>query len=118
MPDTFFMQPAQFHAAGRLFRALSDPTRLSILYLLQKGPANVSELVKRTGLKQANISKQLILMYDLGFLSRERIGNQVRYAICEPLIFELCDLVCQKLKRDAQSQLQAAQATLEQHITP
>lgn len=106
MPDTFSMRPAQFQAVGRLFGVLSDPSRLSILHLLKAGPTNVSELVTRTGLKQANVSKQLILMYDAGLLNRERNGNQVRYAIREPLIFELCDLVCQKLQHDAQTQLQ------------
>lgn len=110
MTKTHSLEPTQFQAVGRLFGVLSDPSRLTILHLLKAGPANVSELVERTGLKQANVSKQLGLMYDVGLLSREREGNQVYYAIREVLIFQLCDLVCQKLQRDAQSQMELHQA--------
>ena len=105
MDNSFPMGATQFQAVGRLFGVLSDPTRLSLLHLLKTGSMNVSELVTRTGMKQANVSKQLVMMFDVGLLSRQRVGNQVRYAIREPLIFQLCDLVCQKLQRDAQTQM-------------
>lgn len=111
MTKTHSLEPTQFQAVGRLFGVLADPTRLTILHLLKTGPANVSELVDKTGLKQANVSKQLGVMYDVGLLSRQREGNQVYYAIREPLIFQLCDLVCLKLQRDAQTQLELHQAT-------
>jgi ArsR family transcriptional regulator len=104
------LSPTQFQAVGRLFGVLSDPSRLSMLHLLKSGPMNVSELVEKTGMKQANVSKQLGLMFDLDLLSRQRVGNQVLYAIREPLIFQLCDLVCQKLQRDAQTQMELHKA--------
>lgn len=95
---------AQFECIARLFEVLADHGRLHVLYLLKRGPANVSEIMQRTGLKQSNASKQLGILFDAGFLERERQGNQVRYRIREPLIFELCDLVCRKVERDAKSQ--------------
>ena len=110
MTNQISLTPTQFQAVGRLFGVLSDPSRLSILHLLKMGPLNVSELVDKTGMKQANVSKQLGLMFDVGLLSRQRVGNQVRYGIHEPLIFQLCDLVCQKLQRDAQTQMELHQA--------
>lgn len=110
MDEPISLSPTQFQAVGRLFGVLSDPSRLTILHLLKAGPANVTELVSKTGMKQANVSKQLGLMFDVGLLSRERAGNLVRYAIREPLIFELCNLVCHKLQRDAQTQLELHQA--------
>ena len=75
MTKTRSLEPSQFQAVGRLFGVLSDPTRLAILHLLKAGPANVSELVDKTGLKQANVSKQLGVMFDAGLLSRERMGT-------------------------------------------
>ncbi|MEI8195225.1 MAG: metalloregulator ArsR/SmtB family transcription factor, partial [Phycisphaerae bacterium] len=69
MTDTFSLGPTQFQAVGRLFGVLSDPSRLTLLHLLKAGPANVTELVTKTGMKQANVSKQLGLMFDVGLLS-------------------------------------------------
>ena len=93
-------------AVARLFGVLAEPTRLGILQALKNGPRSVSELVSVVGAKQANASKQLGILYRAGLLSRARDGHLVRYAIAEPMIFELCDLVCGKLRRDARRQLE------------
>lgn len=97
----------QLEAVARLFRVLAEPTRLAVLQELQGGPLSVGELVESLGAKQANASKQLGILFDAGLLNREREGNVVRYSIREPMIFELCELVCGKLRRDAERQLAA-----------
>jgi DNA-binding transcriptional ArsR family regulator len=94
-------------AVARLFGVLAEPTRLEILQALKDGPRAVSDLVAALGAKQANVSKQLGVLHAAGLLSRERDGNVVRYGIAEPMIFELCELVCGKLRRDAERQLEA-----------
>jgi len=94
----------QLHAIARLFDTLSDPTRLLILHALKESPSCVSDVVTHTGCKQANVSKQLGLLFDAGLVARQREGNQVCYSIQEPLIFELCNLVCRKLQRDSARQ--------------
>ncbi|MGD1276311.1 MAG: metalloregulator ArsR/SmtB family transcription factor [Tepidisphaeraceae bacterium] len=96
---------ADFEVPARLFAVLSDPTRLAILFLLQQQPRHVSDIVQHSGLKQPNVSKHLAMMYDAGLLARQRDGNQIRYSIREPLVFELCDLVCCKLRKDAEFQV-------------
>jgi DNA-binding transcriptional ArsR family regulator len=93
-------------AVARLFGVLAEPTRLEILQSLRDGPRSVSDLVESLGAKQANVSKQLGILHAAGLLSRERDGNVVRYSIAEPMIFELCELVCGKLRRDAERQLE------------
>jgi len=90
-----------FEAVADLFGVLADSSRLMILYLLKKGPAFVSQVVQKTGLKQSNASKHLAVLYDAGLLGRERMGNQIRYFVADELVFELCTLVCGKLHRDA-----------------
>lgn len=94
-------------AVARLFAVLAEPTRLAILQALKGAPKTVSELVNELGAKQANVSKQLGILHGAGLLARERDGNSVRYSIAEPMIFELCELVCGKLRRDAEQQLAA-----------
>jgi DNA-binding transcriptional ArsR family regulator len=84
-----------------MFALLSEPARLLILQALQPMPLTVGELMEATGLKQANLSKHLGMLYDAGLVGRTKDGNFVRYSIAEPMIFDLCHLVCGKLHRDA-----------------
>ncbi len=98
-------------AVARLFGALAEPTRLALLQELKGGPLAVGELVERIGAKQANVSKQLGALHVAGLVARARDGNLVRYSIAEPMIFELCELVCGKLRRDAEKQLAALGGT-------
>jgi DNA-binding transcriptional ArsR family regulator len=94
-------------SVAALFGVLAEPTRLAVLQELRAGPLSVSELVNRLGAKQANVSKQLGILFTAGLLSRERDGNLVRYGIGDPMVFDLCELVCGKLRRDAERQLAA-----------
>jgi DNA-binding transcriptional ArsR family regulator len=93
-------------AVARLFGVLAEPTRLAILQRLKEGALAVKDLVEALGAKQANISKQLGILYDAGLVERRREEGLVRYAISEPMIFELCQLVCNKLQRDAEKQME------------
>lgn len=83
------------------FRALSEPTRLAILQELKSGPKTVNELVEAIGTTQPNISKQLRILLDAGFVSREQRGIYVYYAMQGDFVLRLCDLVCERLNRQA-----------------
>jgi DNA-binding transcriptional ArsR family regulator len=97
----------QLQVVAGLFGVLAEPTRLALLQALREGPKAVGELVDGLGAKQANVSKQLGILFDAGFLSRERQGNMVRYFIADPMVFKLCELVCGKLKKDAEREYKA-----------
>lgn len=86
-----------------LFKVFAEPTRLAILQLLRSGSKSVNEIVSALGTSQANVSKQLRILYDADLLVREQRGNHVYYSIGEELVFELCDLVCAKLNRSAKA---------------
>jgi len=88
---------------AEVFRVFSEPTRLAILQALKEGTRSVNELVAETETSQANVSKQLRILYDAGLLIREKKGNQVFYSIKEELVFEMCELVCDKLNRESKS---------------
>lgn len=96
---------AQLQAVGELFGVLSEPTRLRILQMLQDGPASVGEIVESLDIKQANASKQLGILHAAGILGREKDGNAVRYSIRMPLVFDLCKLVCNGLRDEAENKL-------------
>ena len=80
------------------FRALAEPTRIKLLDRLREGEAAVGELTEATGTSQQNVSKHLGVLAAAGMVARERDGNFVRYRISDPTIFELCELVCGRLR--------------------
>lgn len=66
---------------AKLFRGLSDPSRLSILEALRRGPRSVSQVVAATGLKQPNASMHLECLWCCGLVDREERGRFTYYRI-------------------------------------
>lgn len=95
------LDSTQLERVANLFRAFSESSRLAIVQELKSGERSVSEIVDALPTSQANVSKQLKLLYDAGVVSRRKQGTQVLYQIADPMVFELCRLVCDKLNRDA-----------------
>lgn len=79
---------------ARRFRVLGEPMRIRLLDQMRDGPATVGELAEATGASQQNVSKHLGVLLDAGMVSRAREGNFSRYAIADPVLFDLCELVC------------------------
>ena len=94
------LDSAALEKIAELFRVFSEATRLAILQELRGAPHSVNELVEKLDTSQANISKQLKILYDAGILSRQKQGTMVIYAVCDPVCFELCEIICDKLNRD------------------
>ena len=83
---------------ARRFKTLADPTRLRLLDALRDGPKTVTELTQVTSTTQQNASKHLGLMLQAGLVRREREGTRALYEIADPVIFDLCELVCGGLR--------------------
>ena len=84
---------------ARRFRVLGEPMRIKLLDHLRERPATVGELQTATASSQQNVSKHLGVLHDAGLLRRRKDGNFVRYEIADPVVFELCELVCGGLHR-------------------
>lgn len=82
------------------FRVLGEANRLRLIRCLEDGELSVSELVSRTSLTQANVSRHLQTLTQAGILGRRRDGVNVLYRIADPGIFELCGHVCGSLQAD------------------
>jgi DNA-binding transcriptional ArsR family regulator len=87
------------------FRALSEPTRLAILQELKSGSKTVNELVEAIGTSQPNISKQLRVLFEGGFISREQRGTFVHYQMQGDFVLRLCELVCDRLNQQARASI-------------
>ena len=84
------------------FRVLGEPMRIKLLDRLHGGDATVGELQELLGVSQQNISKHLGILLSAGMVARTKQGNQARYSISDPSVFELCDQVCGGLRRQLQ----------------
>ena len=79
------------------FRVLGEPMRLRLLNVLRDGERCVQDLVDETETSQANVSKHLKVMLQAGILAKRSQGTQAFYRVTDDLIFELCNLVCDRL---------------------
>lgn len=67
----------------RLFRALSDPSRLAILSCLASadGPCTVSEVASRCPIDLSVVSRHLATLRDAGVVVAEKRGRKVYYTL-------------------------------------
>jgi DNA-binding transcriptional ArsR family regulator len=89
------------------FKVLSELSRLQVLCSIKEGEKNVTEIVEATGLGQANVSKHLKILTQAGIVVRQPQGVSVYYQLADQMIFDLCELVCQRLEVQLQEQAQA-----------
>ena len=74
---------------AKLFRGLSDPSRLSILESLCPGEKTVSVVVMETGLSQPNVSGHLACLKDCGIVASRQEGRFVYYSLVDPRMKEV-----------------------------
>ena len=94
------LSPGSLDQVARRFAVLGEPTRLRLLQTLFDGEKNVHTLVALTGGTQANVSRHLQTLTAAGLLRRRKEGLEVFYAIADPSIFRLCELVCGSLEQE------------------
>lgn len=73
------------------FKLLSEPTRLRILEVICGEERKVSDICERTGLQQANVSKQLQLLRAAGVVACRRVGTCRYYRVTDQELLKLCD---------------------------
>jgi DNA-binding transcriptional ArsR family regulator len=101
------LSPRQIELVADRFKALAEPSRLRILQALRTRERTVTELMAETGFGQANLSKHLQVLHAAGFLTRRKEGVSVYYALADPDVFALCDLVCGRIERELAEQRRA-----------
>ncbi len=73
--------------------ALSDPTRLLMLYALAEGPHNVTELANELNIIQPTASRHLKILRDRGLVYTVRQGTTVTYHLADPRLIQALDLL-------------------------
>ena len=73
--------------------ALSDPTRLLLIYALAEGPHNVTELASELNLIQPTTWRHLKILRDRGLVYTVRQGTSVTYHLADPRLIQALDLL-------------------------
>lgn len=90
---------AALHQVAAYFQSLSEPRRLQILVALRDGERSVGDIADRMGCSLANVSRHLSHLAQQGLVTRSGRGASVFYAIADPAVYQLCDLVCGNIGR-------------------
>ncbi|MBF2019758.1 MAG: winged helix-turn-helix transcriptional regulator [Hydrococcus sp. C42_A2020_068] len=84
------LNPQEFESLAERFKILSEPTRLQILSAICQGEYNVNDICRRTGLRQANVSKHLHLLKRAGVVACRRVGVCRYYRVIDRDLMNLC----------------------------
>lgn len=89
-----------------IFQALAHPTRIAIIELLAGGELSAGELMEKLGMEQANISQHLAVLRAKQLVVNRKAGNQVFYAVRDPIIIKVLALMRRYFKRHLKEALE------------
>jgi len=84
--------PTPSELLGKYFRALGDPTRLSILGLVEEDERSVTELVELLAVPQSKVSKHLACLRWCGFVATRREHRTIYYRLADERIAVVLEL--------------------------
>ena len=99
-PEHSMLSPEALDLVASRFRILGEPMRLRLLQHLMDGEKNVGDLVALVNTTQANVSRHLALLLQHGIVEKRREANNIYYALTDPSIFQLCNIVCGGLRKE------------------
>jgi ArsR family transcriptional regulator len=73
--------------------ALSEPTRIIILYTLKERPLNVSELTNELCIPQPSVSRHLKILRERSLVFTKRQGTVITYHLADHRVIEALDLL-------------------------
>ena len=82
---------------AKVFKALSDPSRLTILDFLRDGEKCVCVIVPHVKKIQPVVSRHLRILKECGMIKGRKEGTRRLYSITDPQIFSLTDGVTSEL---------------------
>lgn len=104
------LSPLALELIAARFRALSEPMRLRLLNGLMGGEKTVGQLVEASGSSQANVSKHLAVLREAGMIAMRKEGLSTVCEIADPIVNELCEMMCNRLREEMESRARAFDA--------
>lgn len=95
--------------------ALSDPTRIRILYLLNTGESKVNALTDTLALPQATVSRHLRVLRECRLVKTRREGNHIIYSLADRSIIAALNAMRRVLRRQLAEGRELADSILTQN---
>ena len=80
---------------AQIFQALANPTRIAIVEALRDGELTAGALLTLLGGEQSNLSQHLAVLRVKHVVASRKSGNQVYYALRDPVLIQVLDLLKQ-----------------------
>lgn len=93
LPSSFPLEKESIQEVSAVFRTISDPTRLSILFLLQREELSVGNIARALDMEQSAISHQLKTLRDSRLVKSKRAGKSMIYSLDDLHIFSILEQV-------------------------
>jgi ArsR family transcriptional regulator len=82
-----------FEMQAQLCQSLGHAIRLRIIHTLKEGPKSVNEIAAIVEASQPTVSRHLSVFRSTGLLTAQRRGSEVFYAITNPKVVEVCEMM-------------------------
>jgi DNA-binding transcriptional ArsR family regulator len=89
------MQDALRQFKAQIFQGLAHPTRIAIVEALHDGELPAGKLMELLHVEQANLSQHLGVLRAKQVLVHRKVGNHVYYAVRDPALLQVLDLLRQ-----------------------
>ncbi|WP_276352228.1 ArsR/SmtB family transcription factor [Cohnella caldifontis] len=84
-----FLAPEKAEQVARIFKALADPTRVKILYLLSQEECSVGHIAEVLEMTQSAVSHQLSFLRHIRLVKNRRAGNMLYYSCDDEHVISL-----------------------------
>ena len=89
------LSEATIQKVSKMLKVLSDPTRITILYLLDGGELNVGAIAEQLNMEQSAVSHQLKTLKSARLVKSRREGKNIIYSQIDEHIYKILEQVIQ-----------------------
>ena len=98
--DHSFLSQATVEEASRIFKAIGDPTRIKILYLLSQEECSVNHISEVLEMSQSAVSHQLSTLRNLRLVKFRREGNTFIYTYDDEHVISILQQVIHHIEHE------------------
>ncbi|MVO99047.1 ArsR/SmtB family transcription factor [Paenibacillus lutrae] len=98
--DHTFLPPQTVDSVSQIFKALSDPSRIKILYLLSQEECSVNHIAELLNMTPSAVSHQLSLLKVLRLVKFRRDGKTLYYSCDDEHVLSLLKQTIQHIEHE------------------
>ncbi len=80
--------------------ALSNITRLEIIFLIKEEEKSVSDIALELGISMSNLSQHLKILKEKGLVKHRKEGQHIYYSVANETVRKLCETMREFVKRN------------------